>query len=393
MLRRFQSTSGRVREECIRQVTDQLFEISSYGAPLAALFVAALLWPVVPHRNIEIWGVAATFAVLTRAIILRRERKRYRAGHPPVFSYMRSLEATGFGISFGSVALIAFPDKLHVATAMGVGCILVAIMTARVVACSASRTAFVFQTVPIGLQAAIAFLTLGSRLATWIGVALLAYLVVLFRLHRIANRSIVDTISTRFHYEALASQLADEQTTTLGSNAELQRANAEIRRLALTDDLTGLSNRRRFLELLRSELDARRETSVLLIDLDHFKSVNDTYGHSTGDAALKALARAANAAVRPSDTVCRFGGEEFAALLPHTGARDAAIIAERLRASISAMQIESVEGLRLTVSIGVACAPVGGDPDALLALSDQALYAAKNAGRNRVQIAASRRVA
>ena len=164
--------------------------------------------------------------------------------------------------------------------------------------------------------------------------------------------------------------------------------------LALTDALTGLYNQRYLRRHLGGLLEAGQshEIAVLMIDVDHFKAVNDSQGHAAGDKALRAVAETLRSNIRVFDSLARYGGEEFAVVMPGTGADDAAIAAERLRAAVEAAPIESMIGIshKLTVSIGVACA---GDatttPEALLDAADCALYQAKRAGRNRV-VAAQR---
>ncbi len=164
--------------------------------------------------------------------------------------------------------------------------------------------------------------------------------------------------------------------------------------LATIDELTGLANRRQFFDLGHNELArARRENrpiSVALMDLDHFKHVNDRHGHAAGDKALKAVADVCRAGVRTSDIVGRYGGEELGFVFPDADPRTAIEVAERLRASIASSPIEH-EGLRipLTASFGVASSmwPAEADLQALLQAADRALYRAKRGGRNRVDLA------
>ncbi len=174
---------------------------------------------------------------------------------------------------------------------------------------------------------------------------------------------------------------------------ELNRARAEMREQLRYDSLTGVCTRRYFYELLEQEIARCRRhgipVSVLLADLDHFKRINDRYGHHAGDAALRRFAAVVRALVRTSDIVGRLGGEEFALVMPHCPSAEAQHSAERLSAAVEANHLE-YEGHRivLTVSIGVATLAVGEDADALMRGADQALYAAKNAGRNRVAVRA-----
>jgi two-component system cell cycle response regulator len=163
--------------------------------------------------------------------------------------------------------------------------------------------------------------------------------------------------------------------------------------MALTDPLTGLYNQRYLLRHLRGLLDASpdREVAVLMLDVDHFKQVNDLHGHAAGDRALRAIAETLRASTRVFDSVARYGGEEFVVVMPGASPDEAVAAAERLRTSVEAMTFAPEPGrvYRLSVSIGVACGESGFEtPEALLQGADVALYAAKHAGRNRVELAA-----
>ncbi|MFC4063995.1 GGDEF domain-containing protein [Actinoplanes subglobosus] len=162
------------------------------------------------------------------------------------------------------------------------------------------------------------------------------------------------------------------------------------RHAAVTDGLTGLRSRRFFEQALGNQGERSVKSgvpvSVLLLDIDHFKNVNDTYGHNGGDRVLVEVTHRLRELVRPGDVVARYGGEEFAVLLPDTMPEQAAEIAERIRRGVSAAPI-AVDESRLhavTVSVGVAGMPAAGTTDELVLAADRALYAAKNAGRNRV---------
>jgi diguanylate cyclase (GGDEF)-like protein/PAS domain S-box-containing protein len=165
----------------------------------------------------------------------------------------------------------------------------------------------------------------------------------------------------------------------------------ELERRAQTDALTGLNNRRHFYELAEQELARARRygkpLAALMLDVDHFKRFNDTYGHHVGDAVLRKLSEVCTRTLREIDVIGRFGGEEFAVLLPETAAEQAMEAAERLRLAVTgaSIQIEGGEALCFTVSIGMSgLALTDGDIDAVLKRADAALYEAKNAGRNRV---------
>ncbi|MBK6639037.1 MAG: sensor domain-containing diguanylate cyclase [Rhodocyclaceae bacterium] len=156
------------------------------------------------------------------------------------------------------------------------------------------------------------------------------------------------------------------------------------------DALTDLPNRRAFMPRLRLEHERSTRNklaySVAMLDLDHFKRINDTYGHAAGDAVLKAVATTVLANCRGIDTPARVGGEEFAILLPETSSEDARIMLERIRVAVALLTLPiGTTDVSLTISIGVACsADAQSDCDTVLNLADQALYAAKRHGRNRV---------
>lgn len=176
-------------------------------------------------------------------------------------------------------------------------------------------------------------------------------------------------------------------------NRQLEEMLARVELLAITDPLTGLFNRRRCENVLEKEFGKtiryNSSLSCLMIDIDHFKQVNDEYGHRTGDFVLKEVAEIIKSSSREVDTVARWGGEEFVVLLPQTGKENGESSASRLVKVISEHQFSGVPGKHITVSIGIASAP---DPsidtgEKLINASDLALYEAKRKGRNRVESA------
>jgi diguanylate cyclase (GGDEF)-like protein len=176
---------------------------------------------------------------------------------------------------------------------------------------------------------------------------------------------------------------------------ERKRMEGELRQLASTDPLTGIANRRRFLEAMNAELQRIRRYgnggSLLMLDLDHFKRVNDKHGHAAGDEVLRHFTVLVQRHLRTTDLLGRLGGEEFGVLLtetPHAGARE---FAERLRRHVEAEPAATGHGsIPVTVSIGLTVL-TGSDaaPDDVLARADEALYEAKSKGRNRVESVAA----
>lgn len=182
--------------------------------------------------------------------------------------------------------------------------------------------------------------------------------------------------------------------TTLAGQAAMTIKNANLYHLAITDGLTQLYIHRYFdqklAEEVRRALRYHHPLSLCFIDLDHFKSVNDTYGHSTGDRALLETAKAIRVNLRETDLACRYGGEEFAVLMPETSTEEALMCAERLRSLVEQIQCVSDDGRRvsLRISVGVATIPAhASDAKSLVLKADQALYRSKEKGRNRVTCA------
>ncbi|MFV3128072.1 diguanylate cyclase [Niveispirillum sp. KHB5.9] len=173
--------------------------------------------------------------------------------------------------------------------------------------------------------------------------------------------------------------------------AERARLEAHFRTLASQDGLTGLPNRRAFLDQAQAELARARVTglplSLLMLDIDHFKAINDRFGHAAGDASLIAFCNACRATLREQDVMGRLGGEEFAVLLGDTEIGGALATAERLRAAVEERGADTVERHFLTVSVGVATLSGDENLDQLLIRADRALYTAKMEGRNRVVMA------
>ncbi len=172
---------------------------------------------------------------------------------------------------------------------------------------------------------------------------------------------------------------------------ELQLANAQLKRLATIDPLTGVSNRRHFFDLVEEEIERMRRyrhpASMFMLDLDHFKLLNDTHGHDAGDRALAEVAQEVRGLLRGHDLFGRMGGEEFAGFLPETNIDAAFSVCERLRERIAEIEIRAGSNIvRFTASIGVAAVEIDDEsPDASLKRADKALYTVKSNGRDGVR--------
>ncbi|MCU7919264.1 MAG: diguanylate cyclase [Candidatus Thiodiazotropha sp. (ex Epidulcina cf. delphinae)] len=188
------------------------------------------------------------------------------------------------------------------------------------------------------------------------------------------------------------NELTDAHQGLENALKKVRESESFLLELSRHDPLTGLFNRRAFLEHLNLDLDRterhRVSTSLLMIDIDHFKQVNDEWGHPVGDEVLKYFAKICNTVSRKIDVTARMGGEEFAMLLPHTDEKQALFIAERLRQRIAEAEIRtgsSGNRLRVTASIGLAVTTIAISADELISRADKALYLAKNCGRNCVK--------
>lgn len=189
------------------------------------------------------------------------------------------------------------------------------------------------------------------------------------------------------------TKLTESNQMLMQQSEELRRMNEELQRLAVTDALTGLYNRRYFEDVMGVELALAirhgDRNSILIIDIDHFKQINDTHGHRTGDQILVEIARVLSSKLRKTDLLCRIGGEEFILLCRRAGKEESMVVAEKVRQSVEAHPFFAVPGERIaiTISIGIATLPddVGtGTLGAYVHHADLALYRSKNLGRNRV---------
>ena len=187
----------------------------------------------------------------------------------------------------------------------------------------------------------------------------------------------------------ISEQRATELVLLMARAAAEEAAKQAIT-AAETDPLTGIASRRKLLATIDGQIErARTGTATLscaMIDIDHFKSINDRFGHAVGDRVLQTLAATAKGTLRAGDLIGRLGGEEFVVMLPDTAEDQAVLIGERIRAAIAAMRIDDLPAV--TVSIGVATFAADSDAADLLARADRALYAAKGAGRNAIRLAA-----
>ncbi len=209
------------------------------------------------------------------------------------------------------------------------------------------------------------------------------------RIHLLAEYEIEELEELYDKVLELNRDYATAQHLLAQTNLKLQQREAQIVEMSLIDPLTGVGNRRRLDQALGIEIARANRTvgrlCAFMADLDHFKRVNDIYGHEAGDSVLAAFGRLLREQMRPTDIVTRFGGEEFVVLMPDTDLENAVAAAERVRVAFAALRVKPLPD-PVTASFGVAEFAAGEQGDDLLRRIDQALYAAKRSGRNRVVV-------
>lgn len=220
------------------------------------------------------------------------------------------------------------------------------------------------------------------RFHSWLGVPL------------ISHDNVIGALSVQSEHRGAYTSHHLRVLDMIGDQAAVAVANARLYELATVDGLTGLNVRRFFDQRLREEWQRAirhgHPLTVVLLDLDHFKTLNDTYGHQAGDRVLKAAATAVRASMRNFDVAARYGGEEFALVLPSTTAQEGVHMAERIRSDIARLRVDvHGQNVQITTSIGLAQGPLGDIAllDVLLGRADRALYTAKRRGRNCVVVA------
>jgi diguanylate cyclase len=206
-------------------------------------------------------------------------------------------------------------------------------------------------------------------------------------------KSIVETLlRSTSEMRETNKALEDRLTLSRSEISNLQQSLEAIRAESLTDPLTGLGNRKYFDRMIdmavQSALASGEPLSLLLFDIDHFKSFNDSYGHLTGDQVLRLVGLSLKQTIKGQDITARYGGEEFAVVLPNTALRQALTVADHIRRAVMAKELKKkstgeILG-RVTISVGVSLLKPGDDTDALIERADACLYAAKRNGRNRV---------
>jgi diguanylate cyclase (GGDEF)-like protein len=348
-----------------------------------ALLVLAVLWCIFPHELLIGWYTLFAIIIPIRLVLARISRQR---GWPT--ARVARVAVAGSAATGATWGLLAWPILTIPGLAYPVFIIFVlGGMTAGAVLLDAAYLpAFVAFVLPILAPATVAFAVRGDEVSLAMGAMLVAFTIVQAVVGWRANRWILDTLRLQAQRENLT---ADLYRTT----AELTRREAILRIMANHDQLTGLFNRYYLLETLERELARARRlqvpVTVAILDIDHFKDYNDNFGHAAGDEVLRATAAMLKDAVRSTDIVCRYGGEEFLIVFLDSAAAAAVPrldeVCKDIRQRTYVYQGSTMPSV--TISIGVAEFPRHGrSVDALIRAADRALYAAKKAGRDCIEV-------
>jgi diguanylate cyclase (GGDEF)-like protein len=356
----------RVRFAFIQSPLPMLF------SPMSAATLCLALWNSADRKALSVWAVGTAVIAAARVLLVRTYPKDSPAASA-VARWERAFVASIVVVDlwWGLGCLVILPEPL--ASQVLVFSFLMLMAGGHAASYAAHAVTVSLGVLSLALPITILFALKADAFHRAMAFASTMYLVATFR-----------SIRTLGYFFARSHHLARD--------VQVERERAE--RLARTDFLTGLNNRRAFYEIgetsLRQAQRYSRDAALLMIDIDHFKSINDRFGHAAGDAVIRGVGQSIVSTVRNVDIAGRLGGEEFTVLLPETSAAEARVAAERLRRAIGESNLEHQgQPLPVTVSLGVASLRAEDDLEAVIARADAALYRAKHEGRNRVVVEAA----
>jgi diguanylate cyclase (GGDEF)-like protein len=384
---------ARVMAARIRVFTDRAVA-GALSSPLGTLLLAAIMGPAAGWDRAAIWLCVINFGEL----LILGLGYRYQSSPPADRGNrgwaVRQIWANCLtGLAWGSSVWFFRVDDhftlylINLTVLVGVSALCVTIM-------SPFRSAMLLFAMGILLPplAQVAVMPGPYRIETAAGLAILFVLTLHYG--RVTRRQLIDGLDSELRSRALVEQLSQVRAELSISNGELATRNADlaatlerVKELATRDELTGAFNRRYIVDQLERQLAAKlrhaTSASVTMLDLDHFKKINDRYGHPVGDQALQETVRVIGAELREGDVLARFGGEEFLVLLPMTGLDAARLLAERLRKALASVVLAAgSDEVRVRASFGVAELGTGESVAGWLGRTDGALYQAKERGRD-----------
>ncbi len=387
--------------------------ISNLAASMSAtiinsIIIAVALWNVIPRGKVAAWCSVNVFYALSRYAIIYYYKKRFNKAHLSAWKIGTFISFAIAGILFGSSGIFLM-DPSHLEYAI----FLYFVAGGMVVGSAGSYhndlpIYFVYSSTVFAIPTAGIFLLNKAISSPMVALGIVFYILVSVMSFRL-SRDLRESLILRYDNDQLVRSLEEEKIHTELLNAELVQKNMELNELSLVDPLTSLRNRRYLFEIVMPEIeasgrnyrremngqnsrfmDARKGFGVFIVDIDHFKQVNDNYGHDSGDMVLVQFAAKLKESVRSDDVVSRFGGEEFIVVLKNVDEVKAADIAKKVHDHIQGSTFTLTDGrtLSLTCSIGFVFYPFRecNDPgitfEKMISIADSALYYAKNHGRN-----------
>jgi diguanylate cyclase (GGDEF)-like protein len=347
-----------------------LFEQAPWAiitSPLAASALAIAIWDVVDGGLVVAWVVVVVCMAILRFGLMVAFKKRPEAFAVRTWERLFISTVVLAGLCWGVGGWLLLPEEL--AFRAVIFFFLIGMASAAVAVYAIHWVAAILTILALVLPVAVEFLLQDTAPERLMGFAAVLYVIAAYRSLRITDH-FVESFHAMSH--------------------ELHKAKEQAETLARTDFLTGMNNRRSFYDLCATQFKLAgrhgQDLSMILLDIDQFKGINDDYGHAIGDEVLRKLAHIVTATCRESDVAGRVGGEEFAILLPHTDAENARELAERLREQMEQSVVHVDQGdVRFTASFGVAQMATGCESlEALLSTADAAMYKAKQRGRNGV---------
>ena len=341
-----------------------------------------LMWDVLPRSVLLMYSMVWAVIAAVELVWWRRNRERVNTVQECTRWHIAFVMFTGFfSLFWGGAAIWMFPaDFTHQILLL---MLLFGVAGAQVSTNTVYPITFYIGIVAVLVPSILRFASMGDEVHWAIAGFTTLYFLVLLKSGREVGDVFRDALMQRIDKERVIQELLVQQSI-------VNQAHSDAERLAQKDHLTGLNNRRAFHEITSpiwsTALRNNRDVSVILLDIDFFKLINDTHGHAFGDQVLELVSLILIQSVREGDVVARWGGEEFILFLPETNLKEAMVFAERLRVSVAELLIEHEKGLiSFTASFGVAQRDISCETvEELTSLADKCLYQSKRGGRNMV---------
>ncbi len=380
--------SGPVLEQLYAATNVFLFRSCVVGLPSILTF-DVILWGQSNHRGLLIWSLLVLCAV---SMHMRLTTLHRRPGDLTRKLAVRCATLALSAVAWGALPVLSLPpgqqEKWQALTTL----LTVTVMAANAIFASPLRRIYLSFQVPLAVTAAVGLLLEGNRFAMLLAALLIYLLAATTVLHHQGNLVMVGAVQLGHDNKLLAEELSKERSELARTNHDLVEVNHQLEHQTRHDGLTGLASRSLFADRVEQALatsaGGKFKVAVLFIDIDRFKSINDSLGHDGGDALLIEVANRISACLREEDIAGRFGGDEFTVLLPQCrSVMHAITIARRIRSAIATGMDMGGEHISVTVSVGIACSQKNSQsPASLLRDADAALYQAKQNGRNRVEV-------